>query len=185
MRITQVQFSELYRRHLCRHSEIGLNVLHLIAVLGVYFSIAGIISAIALILIPGVPPLTAGAIALIPYTILILVYVPIGTASLNLAAIGLVAGLEQTCPWLPSWGHILLIVFWHRVQLWSHHFYTESFDLSPFSEKYRKGFKLFLILAVFELPLLIHYFLNLNALQRELKQLIPENHVQPQTETSH
>lgn len=181
MQFSQVQFSELYRRHLCRHSEVGLNVLHLIAVLGVYFSIAGIISAIAAILIPGVPPLAAVAIVLTPYTILILIYVPFGTASLNLAAIGLVAGLEQTCPWLPAWGHILLIVFWHRVQLWSHHFYTDSFDMSPFAEKYRKGLKLFLVLAVFELPLLIHYFLKLKALRSDLKQLNPETRVRPQT----
>ncbi|MBL8819844.1 MAG: hypothetical protein JNL58_27715 [Planctomyces sp.] len=174
MKISQIQFSELYRRHLCRHSEFGLNVLHLIAVLGVYFSIAGTISAIAMILFPGVPPLTAVAIALIPYTILILVYVPIGTAGLNLAAIGLVAGLEQTCTWLPAWGHILFILFWHRVQLWSHHYYTESFDMSPFGDKYQKGPKLFLVLAGFELPLLIHYFLKLKTLRSELEQLVPE-----------
>ena len=35
MNIFRVNFQELYRRHLCRHSQFGLNIWHLIAVAGI------------------------------------------------------------------------------------------------------------------------------------------------------
>ena len=52
-------FMELYRRHLCRHSEFGINILHLIAVVGVYFSLYGIAFSI-----PGGRWIVAGVLSI-------------------------------------------------------------------------------------------------------------------------
>lgn len=46
MNLLRVNFQELYRRHLCRHSQFALNVWHLIAVIGVYFALYGIAFAL-------------------------------------------------------------------------------------------------------------------------------------------
>ena len=44
--MASVDFAELYARHLCRHSQFGINVIHLAALFGVWF---GVFAAIALI----------------------------------------------------------------------------------------------------------------------------------------
>ena len=38
----RIEFSELYARHLCRHSQFGNNVVHLMAVFGTWFALFGI-----------------------------------------------------------------------------------------------------------------------------------------------
>ena len=40
----RVNFQELYARHLCRHSQYGINVIHVAAVFGIYLALAGIYS---------------------------------------------------------------------------------------------------------------------------------------------
>ena len=42
MNILRINFDELYRRHLCRHSEFGINVLHIVSVWGVYLSLLAV-----------------------------------------------------------------------------------------------------------------------------------------------
>ena len=39
----KIEFVELFQRHLCRHSHFGVNVIHLITLLGIWCSFAGIL----------------------------------------------------------------------------------------------------------------------------------------------
>ena len=39
MTLWSVDFPDLYARHLCRHSQLGINVIHLIALFGVWFGV--------------------------------------------------------------------------------------------------------------------------------------------------
>src|SRR5262249_60621721 len=43
----RVDFPGLYARHLCRHSQFGINVVHLAALFGVWFGVYGIVYALA------------------------------------------------------------------------------------------------------------------------------------------
>ncbi len=162
MSFLRINFNELYRRHLGRHSQFGLNVLHLLAVYGIYFSIY----SLAAIFVRTITPVQdfAGqalilAILSIPYLVLLLANVPfimfIATA-VSIALI-IVAALFETT--MPFWAHIILIVLWHRFQIWSHKRYALHQDMSEFTAKYPKGLYLFFLLAVYELPILLYYLL--------------------------
>lgn len=163
MNILRINFNELYRRHLCRHSQFRLNVLHLLAVYGIYFSIYSLAAIIVRTLTPEQD--FAGqalilAILSIPYLVLLLANIPfmmlIATA-VSIVLIICVALLEST---IPFWGHMILIVLWHRFQLWSHRRYSLHRDMSEFKTKYRKGPYLFILLAVYELPILLYYLIS-------------------------
>ncbi len=43
MSLVSVEFEELYARHLCRHSQFGINLIHLIALFGVWFGVYGFV----------------------------------------------------------------------------------------------------------------------------------------------
>jgi hypothetical protein len=64
-------------------------------------------------------------------------------------------------PPLPVWLVLVLsaalIVLGHKSQAWSHRVWTEETDMTEFNKKYRKGPKLFLLLSVYELPILLNY----------------------------
>src|SRR5262245_8119192 len=47
MTLFRVDFPGLYGRHLCRHSQFGINVVHLAALFGVWFGVYGIVYALA------------------------------------------------------------------------------------------------------------------------------------------
>ena len=145
-----VDFGELYERHLCRHSQFGLNVLHLLAVLGSYAALCGIaywcwptpwfVGALA----------AAYATALAPST-------PVRVWLVNSLLVALVCSLTLSIPQPPIWLWIAALPASHRFQVWSHRLYPLSFDMSAFEQKYRRGLALFLLLALFELPLLVNY----------------------------
>jgi hypothetical protein len=156
-------FAELYCRHLCRHGEPGINVVHLIAVYGIYLSVYSLVSASVHFCVPSLSWLSRSAILMVlsaPYLLLMLRNLP---RTLMLAVLLTVMTLCTTAAlllFLPWWCHLLLILFWHRVQLWSHRVYRREEDMSRFAEKYPKGMKLFLLLSVYELPILLHFFLK-------------------------
>jgi len=43
MSVLLVEFNELYARHLCRHSQFGVNVVHLIALFAIWYSVYGLL----------------------------------------------------------------------------------------------------------------------------------------------
>jgi hypothetical protein len=158
--ILRINFLELYQRHLCRHGQFGINVWHIIAVYGVYFSL---VSLAAIVVRAILPQATVAiqyfvlTILFVPYLAVLLRNIPVAVFSLTaLSALLLIVAAVAT-PGIPFWLHLILIPAWHRVQLISHRRYTVHHDMSAFDQTYKKGRTLFLLLAVYELPILLQY----------------------------
>ena len=152
MNLLSIDFGELFRRHLCRHSQFGLNVLHLISVFGVYFSLFGMVFAL-----PAGQWLVLVGLSL--YFAVLLFNVPTRVWAVTLMV---VLGIMFAClsaPAIPWWVHTALVLLWHKSQVWSHKWYPAEADMAAFSSKYKKGKTLFILLAVYELPILLHYLL--------------------------
>src|SRR5262249_19186496 len=116
LNILKVNFDELYRRHLCRHSQVGINVIHLAAVFGSYLGLFGL----ALPVVASPWPLLA-----IPalYIIALGFNVP---ARVLLASTLFVVGFFAMFLWLPPlpmWFCLGLVVLCHVIQNWSHRIY--------------------------------------------------------------
>ncbi len=162
MNILRVDFYELYQRHLCRHGQLGINLWHLAAVIGIYFSICSLAAVLIRTLFPNLSVAFQGSILaglFVPWLAVMIVNLPAPLMFVTfLSAILLITAAVLT-PWIPFWLHLIMIPAWHRVQLISHRHYTLHRDMSQFDEKYRKGATLFVLLAVYELPILLQYLI--------------------------
>ncbi|MCA9067763.1 MAG: hypothetical protein KDA84_02500 [Planctomycetaceae bacterium] len=150
-----VSFDELYRRHLCRHGQFGINILHLASVIVTYVSVIEILfqftQAIWIV----------GAIWG-SYSLLLLCNLRIGLFLVTNVVLAAMLGLAVVLPPLPvtwAWVYVLVILASHRFQLWSHSVYTEHRDMTEFQKKYPKGATLFVVLLIYELPILLNFFL--------------------------
>jgi len=158
LRLFRIDFDEMYDRHLCRHGQFGINVLHLLSVVITYVAVIKLISQI-----PRAEWILGTA--WISYNLLLAVNLRAGM--LLLANLGLAAlvGISLLIPPLPLWlvwVYPLAILASHRFQLWSHKVYTDHKDMSRFQKKYPKGRRLFVVLMIYELPILLNFFrLNL------------------------
>jgi hypothetical protein len=156
MNLLHVNFQELYERHLCRHSQYGINVIHLATVIGTYLALFGI--AAWLFESWWVVP----AIAL-PYLAVLAFNIPFRVLAVTLVFLGLFFALFfmlffplPSSPLLPVAG-VILIILCHQIQNWSHKIYTLERDMTEFNKKYKKGPVLFVLLLVYELPILLNY----------------------------
>ena len=151
MNIFKIHFAELYERHLCRHSQFGINVVHIAMVFGIYFALAGILSWIV-----GSDWLLLCLI--VSHLILVAFNVPVRVfLSCVLLMFAFFASFVSI-PKAPLWFNILAIPVLYKVQAWSHLVYPASSDMTEFNKLYRKGFVLFVLLSIYELPLLLNYF---------------------------
>jgi hypothetical protein len=150
MSLLKVEFAELYRRHLCRHSQFGINVLHLLSVAGVYISLFAIAFAL-----PGSMWIIGGVLT--TYFLLLAFNLPPLLLLANALFVGLLAAIYLALPPVSMWIYVVLLIFWHRFQVWNHKIYDHSRDMSEFNGKYKKGPKLFVLLAIYELPILLNY----------------------------
>jgi uncharacterized membrane protein len=167
MNILSVNFEELYRRHLCRHSQFGLNIGHLGSVFAVYFGLCGIVWEITSRFIGYEHPEYVILALVTPYLLVLLFNVPfkVWLTSLVMVAV-IVTASCFVCPHISLPGelasltivlYIALILIAHRYQNWSHKFYHKEQDMTEFNKKYKKGLVLFFLLAVYELPILLNY----------------------------
>src|SRR5262249_652484 len=150
MNLFYIDFQELYRRHLCRHSQFGINVLHLIAVAGIYLALYAIAFALP------VSKWILG-VALGIYFALLIFNVPFRVWLANLAFMLLLLSLYLALPQVNVWVWVVSILVWHRFQVWNHKVYDKHDDMGEFQGKYRKGPALFVLLSVYELPILLNY----------------------------
>jgi hypothetical protein len=60
-------------------------------------------------------------------------------------------------PPLPVWLSLALLVLSHKVQAWSHKLYRAERDMTEYNKKYKKGLVLFVLLSLYELPILLNY----------------------------
>jgi hypothetical protein len=150
--LVRVEFDELYARHLCRHSQLGVNVLHLLALFFVWLGVYG--AVYWLVRTPWVPIgmavayLLAVAPSLPPRVIL---------ATAVFLALFVLTLLEL--PLLPIWAYLALIPVFYYFQNWSHKAYHLERDMTLFNQKYTKGRVLFVILLFYEVPLLLNFLL--------------------------
>ena len=53
--------------------------------------------------------------------------------------------------------YVLAVPLLYKVQAWSHKVYNVARDMTEFNTKYKKGFALFVLLSIYEMPLLLNY----------------------------
>ncbi len=145
-----IDFHELYRRHLCRHSQFGINVLHLIGVAGIYIALYAVAFAL-----PG--SVWIIGIALTAYFGLLAFNIPLRLLLANVCFIALLLALYLSLPQVSVWVYLVTIFVWHRFQIWNHKIYDKHHDMGEFEGKYRKGPQLFALLSIYELPILLNY----------------------------
>ena len=158
MNLFKVNFQELYERHLCRHSQYGINVIHIVAVLGIYLALAGIIRCLG-----GSEWLLLGII--LTHLVIIALNVPVrvllGNALFMALLFTIVLILPKPETWLQSllWlaVYVVAIPLLYRLQAWSHKVYNVERDMTEFNKKYKKGFVLFVLLSIYEVPILLNY----------------------------
>ena len=146
----KVNFQELYERHLCRHSQYGINVIHVAAVFGIYLALAGIACSLVASewLLLGI---------LIPYLAILALNVPVRVLLANVLFMALFFAVFLSLPRLPWWAYVLAIPLLYKIQAWSHEVYNVERDMTEFNKIYTKGFVLFVLLSIYEMPLLLNY----------------------------
>ena len=60
-------------------------------------------------------------------------------------------------PSIPLWVSFVVLVLSHEIQQLSHKIYTIEYDMTAYKAKYRKGVLLFVLLSLYELPILLNY----------------------------
>lgn len=143
-------FSELYQRHLCRHSQFGINVWHFAALVGTY---TGLFQLAYLLLgtwwvAPGIA---------IPYLIVIIPNIPFRLTCVVIAFLAAFFAVLVMIPPPWAWVDVVLLIFCYWVQNRCHRWYPVEFDMTRFKQKYRKGPALFVLLTLYELPIQLNY----------------------------
>jgi hypothetical protein len=157
MRLLLVEFNELYDRHLCRHSQFGINVVHLISLFAVWYAVYGLLYTML--------SLTGLAVAEWLIAVPALIYVAAVTPNVPirvLGATGLFLGLIVAsavfvrAPW---WVYLIMIPVFYEIQSLSHKVWTVAADMTEFNKKYAKGKVLFVVLLIYEVPIVLNYLL--------------------------
>lgn len=151
-RLLLVEFDELYARHLCRHSQCGVNVVHLLALWGVWYAVYGLLYWLT-------GARWALAVPAVIYLIALAPNVPmrvLAASALFLASIGAALFL---LPEPRFWVYLIAIPVLYKVQSWSHRIYTVATDMTEFNRKYTKGRLLFVVLLIYEVPIVLNYLL--------------------------
>jgi hypothetical protein len=152
MTVFRVDFAELYQRHLCRHSQYGINVAHLAALFGMWYAVYCLVYALTRL--EWVP--IALAVAYLAFVALNAPpRVVIATAFFLALFVGAVLGL----PPLPLWVYAVMIPVFYEVQSLSHRIFTIEKDMTEFNKKYPKGRVLFVVLLIYEVPLVLNYLI--------------------------
>ena len=148
-------FAELYQRHLCRHSQFGINVIHLISLLATYWALY----SCAFSLLGTIWPLLAVAAL---YMGILAVNVPIRVFILTLLFVALFFAVLFALPTLPFYVYLLTLYPFYKLQAVSHRFYDKAYDMTEFNQKYPKGVALFFLLSTYELPIQLNALFQLS-----------------------
>jgi hypothetical protein len=146
----RADFSELFERHLCRHSQLGINVGHLLGVIVTYLSLMELVY----LAVPGWWLLTPLAVV---YLLIVGMNLPLRVTVVTIIAIGLLFATVAVMPPLPFWVYLCVIFVTYEIQVVSHRYWDKAFDMTEFDKKYPKGSALFFLLSIYELPILLNY----------------------------
>jgi len=152
MSLFLVEFKELYARHLCRHSQVGINVIHLLALLGIWYSVYGLVYWL-------VGTEWALAIPALGYLGMLAINVPLRVLAASTLFLAAIAGALILMPQPPFWVYLILLPLLYKVQSWSHRLYTIETDMTDFNKKYTKGLILFVVLLIYEVPIVLNFLL--------------------------
>jgi hypothetical protein len=152
MSLLRVDFLDLYARHLCRHSQFGINVSHLLALFGVWFGVYG--ALYALVPIIWLPITLASA-----YLVLVALNAPLRVVAAAALFLALFVWTVLWVPVLPIWVYLLMIPVCYEIQSLSHKVWTASADMTEFNQRFPKGPVLFVVLLICEVPLVLDYLL--------------------------
>jgi hypothetical protein len=147
-----VEFEELYARHLCRHSQFGINLAHLVALFAIWYAVYGL-----LFWIMGIDWVLA--IPALLYLAALAPNLPVRVLLASAVFLGLVLAAVLLLPQPPFWVFLLMIPVFYKLQAWSHKVYTVSTDMTVFNAKYHKGFVLFVVLLLYEVPIVLNNLL--------------------------
>jgi hypothetical protein len=147
-----VDFQELYARHLCRHSQWGINVVHLAALFGLWF---GVYAAVYWLVREEWVPLALAA----AYLAVIAVNAPFRVSLASAVFLALFLAAVFALPELPIWVYLVMIPVFYKIQSWSHKLWNVERDMTEFNKKYPKGFILFVVLLIYEVPIVLNYLL--------------------------
>jgi hypothetical protein len=150
MTMLQFDFADLYARHLCRHSQFGINVVHLISLFGLWF---GVFAALYHLVGQWWLPVALAA----GYFGLVAINAPIRVCVATAAFLAVFVAAVLWLPELPIWVYLLMIPVFYKVQSWSHKLWTVSNDMTEFNRKYPKGLILFVVLLINEVPICLNY----------------------------
>jgi hypothetical protein len=153
MRLFLVEFNELYARHLCRHSQTGINIVHLFALAGIWYSIYGLLCWLT-----EVPWILAVPASL--YVAVLAPNVPVRILGATCCFLALIVTAVLLLPQPPFWVHLIAIPVLYKVQSWSHRIYTVERDMTEFNKKYPKGYVLFVILLIYEVPIVLAFLFS-------------------------
>jgi len=150
MNVLSADFGELYQRHLCRHAQYGINVIHVLSVFGVYLGLFALLYSLVQSewLLLGIT---------VPYLLILVFNVPLRVFVVNVLVMALIVLGAAALPEVSVVWYLLGIVLSYKIQVWSHRIYTKEKDMTEFNQKYPKGFALFVLLSVYELPILLNY----------------------------
>ncbi|HZZ82071.1 MAG TPA: hypothetical protein VFE62_26465 [Gemmataceae bacterium] len=156
MSLLSVDFGDLYARHLCRHSQFGINVIHLIALYGVWF---GVYAAIYWLVGEWWVPTALAAAYLGLVALNAPLRVVLATAGFLALLVGGVVCLPNDLPWWTLAVYAAMVPAFYQLQNLSHKIYTDAADMTEFNKRYPKGRLLFVVLLVNEVPILVNYLL--------------------------
>ncbi len=147
----RIEFDELYARHLCRHSQRGINAIHLAALFGIWYAVYGLLHwAVGLDGVLAVPALS--------YLLILAPNVPLRVLVAMAFFLGVLIAAVLLLP-APWWAYLLMIPALAKIQSWSHRFYTATRDMTEFNRKYVKGRVLFVVLLIYEVPIVLNLLL--------------------------
>ena len=155
MNLFFVEFNELYARHLCRHSQFGINVIHLLAPLGTWYAVMAFCTGWSAQdgngcwrFPPGLPGRARRQRAVSRL---------VGMCRF----LGLILAGVIFLPVQGYWvlAYVVLIPVLYKVQSWSHKIYTMETDMTEFNKKYSKGSVLFVVLLIYEVPIVMNFLL--------------------------
>ncbi|MCI0683559.1 MAG: hypothetical protein L0Y71_15755 [Gemmataceae bacterium] len=152
MQLWIVEFHELYARHLCRHSQLGINVIHLAALFAVWYAVYGL-----LFWLTGIE--WTLAVPALAYLAVLAPNLPLRVLAATAVYLGLILAAVLLLPQPPFWVYLIMIPVFYKVQSWSHKFYTVETDMTEFNAKYTKGSVLFVVLLWYEVPIVLNHLL--------------------------
>jgi hypothetical protein len=155
MSLYRVDFQELFARHLCRHSQLGINVAHLVALFGTWFAVYGVVYW----LLPSPWVLVSLGAA---YLAVVAANLPIRVLAATALFVALLGGSLWSLPEMPVWivgVYLVMIPVFYKLQSWSHKIWNIEKDMTQWDKKYAKGYVLFIVLLLYEVPICLNYLL--------------------------